>query len=175
MNDVLNEAPAAAACANHPSRETYVRCSKCAKPICPKCMVPTPVGARCAQCANLRRLPQYDLDPLVLVRGIGAGLAVSAAGWFFLTYVPVFRFFVAFFLGAAVGHAMSAAAKRRTNWAMQAGAVLAIGGGWLIAEFARASMTGSRVFNTLLHSNGAALSVGLPLALAAYIAITRLR
>ena len=44
-------------CANHPNEETYVRCSRCEKPICARCRVRTPVGFRCFDCANLQVLP----------------------------------------------------------------------------------------------------------------------
>ena len=34
-------------CAEHPDVETGLRCGRCETPICPKCMIMTPVGARC--------------------------------------------------------------------------------------------------------------------------------
>ena len=43
-----------ATCYRHPSRETGVSCSACARPICPDCMTPTPVGMRCPECARDR-------------------------------------------------------------------------------------------------------------------------
>jgi hypothetical protein len=39
-------------CANHPERETTLRCNKCGKPICVKCAVRTPVGYRCRECVR---------------------------------------------------------------------------------------------------------------------------
>jgi membrane associated rhomboid family serine protease len=42
----------AAHCYRHPSRETNVACSNCGRPICPDCMVSTPVGMRCPDCAG---------------------------------------------------------------------------------------------------------------------------
>ena len=41
-------------CYRHPDRETAVRCSMCARPICPDCMTSTPVGMRCPECARQR-------------------------------------------------------------------------------------------------------------------------
>jgi DNA-directed RNA polymerase subunit RPC12/RpoP len=38
-------------CARHPRTETLLKCAKCGIPICPKCMVHTPVGIRCPDCA----------------------------------------------------------------------------------------------------------------------------
>ena len=37
-------------CYRHPDRETYIRCSRCDKPICPDCMIAAPVGYQCPQC-----------------------------------------------------------------------------------------------------------------------------
>jgi membrane associated rhomboid family serine protease len=41
-----------ATCYRHPGRETNVACSNCGRPICPDCMVSTPVGMRCPECAR---------------------------------------------------------------------------------------------------------------------------
>ena len=41
-------------CYRHPDRETGVKCSNCARPICPECMTPTPVGMRCPECSKDR-------------------------------------------------------------------------------------------------------------------------
>ena len=39
-------------CYRHPGRDTNVSCSMCARPICPDCMISTPVGMRCPECAR---------------------------------------------------------------------------------------------------------------------------
>jgi membrane associated rhomboid family serine protease len=39
-------------CYRHPDRETLVRCATCERPICTKCMVQTPVGIKCPECAG---------------------------------------------------------------------------------------------------------------------------
>lgn len=39
-------------CANHPQRETSLRCNRCDKPICPECAVLTPTGYRCKECVR---------------------------------------------------------------------------------------------------------------------------
>ena len=40
-------------CVNHPRVATLVRCSNCDSPICPKCMVLTPVGQKCLSCGRV--------------------------------------------------------------------------------------------------------------------------
>ena len=108
-------------CAAHPKTETYLRCGKCEKPICPRCMVHTPVGARCRSCAGLRRLPMFDVRPLDLVRGFVSAVVASAAGGLALMYlsampgVGFFGFILMALLGYGVGEAASAAARRRRS------------------------------------------------------------
>lgn len=67
-------------CAADPSVETYLRCGRCEKPICPRCLIQTPVGARCRDCAQLRKLPMFDVRPLDYLRAIGGGLAAGVGG-----------------------------------------------------------------------------------------------
>ncbi len=66
-------------CTYHPNVETALRCSKCDRPICVQCVVPTPVGGRCRECAKLRRLPTYTLGPWQIVRGLGAAVGAGIA------------------------------------------------------------------------------------------------
>ena len=82
-------------CATHPNVQTSLRCGKCEKPICPKCMVMTPVGARCKECADVRRLPTYRLSGAdylkaagtSLVMGIGVGLVWGLIEWMLPSYL----------------------------------------------------------------------------------------
>jgi hypothetical protein len=106
-------------CATHPNVETELACGRCGKPICPRCLVQTPVGARCRDCAHLRRIPTYDVRPAFLLRAIGAAFAVGAAAggvWFLISPPHGGAFaYVALFLALGIGYAIGESVSWATN------------------------------------------------------------
>ncbi|MBF6601043.1 MAG: hypothetical protein IVW36_11090 [Dehalococcoidia bacterium] len=139
-------------CAAHPAVDTDLGCSRCGKGICARCLVHTPVGARCRDCANVRRIPTYHTPTVTLARAfasaIVAGVVVGVAWWIFnpLTYF-FFGIIPGLAVGFAVGEATSLGTNRRAGPPLQAiavgGAVLAYlvrvgllfaASGWIFAD-----------------------------------------
>ena len=96
-------------CPRDPGVETALRCSRCESPICPKCLVMSPVGARCKSCARVMKSPIYTLQPKHYVR---AGLACLVGGTIMgviwgLVLLPFTYGFFSIFVGAALGYAFT--------------------------------------------------------------------
>src|SRR5581483_9869534 len=124
-------------CAAHPGVETELRCSKCERPICPRCLVQTPVGARCRDCAQLRRLPTFQVGKGHLLRGAGAAAGSGIAAGIVWSMLPVgfglFSFLLAAGVGYVVGEATSRAANRRRGSSLKMVAVAGVVLPYLVA------------------------------------------
>lgn len=118
-------------CARHPKVETELACGRCGTPICPRCLVMTDVGARCPTCAPARKLPQFELGPVWLLRGATAALALGGAlgGLWWLILPRGFGFFaliLAVLAGYAMGEGVSWATNRKAGPPLQAAAAAGI-------------------------------------------------
>lgn len=128
-------------CAAHPTVETELGCSRCGKPICVRCIVQTPVGARCRECANVRRLPTYNVGKGTMLRAVVAavasGVVLGIAWWIFNPLTGLFfGFIIGLALGTGVGQTVSTATNRRAGPPLQAAAV----GGVLLACVVRTGL-----------------------------------
>lgn len=100
-------------CANHPNRETTLRCNRCGKPICTRCAVHTPVGYRCRECVRgqqtvFETVRAIDYVVTVIVSAIGVGLAtpiLMILGFWGLIVAPV--------AGGALAEVVRWAVRRR--------------------------------------------------------------
>lgn len=124
-------------CARHPNVETGLACGRCETPICPRCVVMTDVGARCPDCAPRRRLPQFEVSPLYLVRGAAAaGASGAALGLVWGLVAPgsygFFGILVGFGLGYAIGETVSLATNRKLAPVLQVTAALGVVLAWVI-------------------------------------------
>ncbi len=114
--------------------ESTLRCGKCGEPICPRCMVETPVGARCLRCARLYKLPTFRVTGrhYLIATGVGLGMAlVTGLIWGIarrLLYFPYLNFLLALGAGSAIGEVISLSVnrKRGTYLAVIAGLAVAL-------------------------------------------------
>jgi B-box zinc finger len=134
------EHDAAPRCANHPSVETRVSCANCGKPICPDCMVQSPVGIKCADCARTPRSARVRLRPDRAARATAAAIAIIVVGGVALASLAAtpfgfFGFLVAYGVGRGGGELVLRAAGRFRG--QTTGAIAALGAfGAYLAPFA---------------------------------------
>lgn len=170
-------------CANHPNRETMLRCSKCEKPICLKCAVQTPVGLRCRECALLKKVPTYDVSAsyfaLALLAGLGAGIV---GGVLLFVFAGGFSLWLSPFFGYAVGEAVSRAANRKRGPRLQlatfisivAGAILGKYGPFLLAATLGSGALGP-AWTMIAQSLGRDIWLMLFTAIALFVGLGRVR
>src|SRR5262245_64873444 len=93
-------------CPRDPGVETALRCQQCDAPICPRCLVQSPVGAKCRDCARVMRSPIYQVHGAQLFRSIAVALiggVVTGLIWGFVL-LPFSFGFLSIFLGAGLGY-----------------------------------------------------------------------
>lgn len=137
--------PVAAAvyCANHPGRETGLRCHRCDKPICYECAVKTPVGQICRECYKSAQKKYYNGEsydlPLGIIIALAMGGVIGALAYLFLGLIGFFSFIIAFIAGPAAGGAVAEVIRRvlrrRRAQGMKLGATIAFALGLLAVGF----------------------------------------
>jgi hypothetical protein len=158
-------------CARHPDVETNLSCGKCGTPICPKCLVQTPVGARCPECAAVKRLPVYNIPSIFYARALLAGLAIaSALGaiWPFIPYGGFLWLIIAIGIGYAIGEGISFSVNRKRGLGLQIIAGLSMAVSYVVRSIIDASA--SDYVGSLLSVYGL-----IALFLGIIIAVSRLR
>lgn len=123
-------------CARHPEVETALRCSRCDTPICPRCMVQTPVGARCQSCARIARSPVYTVTTATAAKAIGASLiggVVMGLIWGLVLRPFTFGFF-SIFVGIGLGwlftRILDVVTRRKRGPVVAGSAMMGIGIAW---------------------------------------------
>ena len=153
-------------CAFDPEVETALACGKCGKYICPRCMIQTPVGSRCRECARLTRHPTFDVQTSYYVRAAAAGGAVGiVAGLVWGVLLGVGIPFLSMFLAAGVGYVIGETISVVTNRKRGQGLSITAGMSTTLAILTMLVVAPPIYIITML------LSVGIAL----YMAISRVR
>ena len=99
----MNENPSETLyCANHPTRQTLLRCNRCEKPICSECAVLTPTGYRCKDCVRRIQKRFDNARPIDLPLAAIFTLILSFGGSFIARILGFFTIFVAPILGVTI-------------------------------------------------------------------------
>lgn len=104
-------------CVNHPQTETYLRCNKCGKPVCMKCVQRTPVGYRCNECLGEQRAGYYTATLLDYALAVIIGVILGAIAAFVVTFINLglFSIIIAIFAGPFAGGIISEAIRRAVS------------------------------------------------------------
>ena len=126
-------------CYKHPDIETALRCGRCDRPICVKCVVQHPVGSRCEECAKMQKLPMFDVSPTYWARAVAATVGIGIGGAFGLILVSIllvslgpvgfyFRWLglvgVGYLMGSGVSLAVNRKRGRGLQWLVGIGMVI---------------------------------------------------
>jgi hypothetical protein len=104
-------------------------------------MVMTDVGARCPDCAPRRKLPQFEIGPVYLLRGLGAAAAAAVVlglAWGFILpedYGWIVAILLGIGLGYVAGETVSWATNRKSAPVLQVMAGAALVAALLIRNF----------------------------------------
>ena len=169
-------------CLRHPETASNLRCGRCGDLICPKCMVQSPVGARCPDCANIGQAPIFRATPtefsraivLSIVGALAFGVAYAIAVWI-LWVLPlgfmignVAASFIIALGGAPVGEYVRRVGKYKLDARLRIVAALTVLGIWMVG-FTVATMLG--VWNGVFLNIVAYIGLGVGI----YVAMNRVR
>jgi len=117
-------------CANHPDRETGLRCNRCGKPICSECAVLTPVGYRCKQCVREQQQQFETARPLDFVLIAVLAAAGGGLGSLLLGIFNLWGVFLAPVVGGGLGDILQRVIRPRRSrnmpWFAAAGVLLGV-------------------------------------------------
>ncbi len=127
-------------CARHPHTETRLSCTQCGTPICPSCMVASPVGQKCPDCARLPKTARASVRPGQLRGALLQGGAVAIASAFGLGLIVFRTGFLSLIASGVVGWWIAEAVRRGAQgnrndvlrYLAFGLAVAAVVGGWVV-------------------------------------------
>ena len=127
----MKEQETVVTCARHKNIETNLTCASCGTPICPKCLVQTPVGMKCPACASVKNGTLFSLSPVQALAASAVGLLAGAFAGYAVEFRLgwLFTLFLASVYGGFAGEMIMRAAGRKRGARMEiiAGVTLAVG------------------------------------------------
>ncbi len=125
-------------CPRHPKEVTALRCASCGVPICPKCLVQTPVGMKCRDCGTQRGSAVFRASLGNIACALAIGLLFGAVAGWGLAFLGLYALFLAVAYGTFAGEMILRASNRKRGMRIEliASASLvvgAIGGRMLVA------------------------------------------
>ncbi|MBI4787997.1 MAG: hypothetical protein HY782_13245 [Chloroflexi bacterium] len=90
-------------CTNHPNTETLLRCYRCGRPMCLRCLTRTPVGMICKECLGTQRAGYYNATPLDYALAAIVGFILSFIGGLIAALLGGLWFFAIFYAPLAGG------------------------------------------------------------------------
>ena len=136
-------------CARHSNVQTRLRCGRCEKPICPKCTVMGPVGARCRDCLSNKGSHIYKVGAPQLALAFGAAIVMGALGAILVDLLPGIWIFFALFYAPALGAILGKFVTRITKGKRGPRVAIATGAGIAVGALGLGVFTGA-VFSPFL-------------------------
>ncbi len=131
----MGEPETVTTCARHPKVATNLRCASCGTPICPQCLVQTPVGAKCRACASGTSGVLFRPSLLQAAMAAGVGLAAGAVAGLAVEFnLGFLSLFLALAYGGFAGEMIVRASGRKRGVRMEIIAGVTITAGAVIAR-----------------------------------------
>ncbi len=102
-------------CANHPDRETSLRCNRCEKPICIQCAVLTPTGYRCKECVRGQQKTFETATPIDYPIAMVIAAVLAYVGSLVASFLGFFTIFIAPIAGVIIAEAVRRAVRRHRS------------------------------------------------------------
>jgi hypothetical protein len=104
-------------CVNHPNRKTNLRCNKCGKPVCTKCIKLTPVGYRCKACIREHQGVFFSATMAHYLIAAVVAFPLAVLIGFIAGQVGFLVIFVAAFAGSVIARIVHRViGRRRGRW-----------------------------------------------------------
>ncbi len=103
-------------CVNHPNTETLLRCYRCGKPVCVKCVTRTPVGLICKECLSNQQSGYFTASPIDYVLTAIVGFILSLIGGIIATLLGglwIIAIFYGPFAGGIIAEGIRFVIRRR--------------------------------------------------------------